>query len=459
LLLLLGALAGCGPTQQHARVVYDTAGLDVERVGWDTLRVRPTFTRRTSLSETRPAQPESTFVYVFGARYDTLYAGPADAAVSLPDRRLASREPLLVEACGLFRRGADPSDGLLGRLFSKRENTPRVSPSVQPARTHPESTSSHAFRAHPESTSSLAFRALCEQTTVFASPKRVRADTASVTFPEDADFQRGRYDVRFIAERRSFRDTTYELLGDGVAAGGYLLARAAHAQGRGTVRVPISESGRGTFDLSRYDGYDDFRYYLRAAMERGERHGEGEPPAGATVAFEVLAGLDGAVPQSVRRFSKDVRRLTTAERRRQAQRFAQSAAAEIAERLLPGESDDARATVRGWRYNRLDGRYEVDLRVRWYERDDFGDRYTLEGALRVSEGSRRAHFVGEEGNRRAVRRWRRTVDGDELPLGVLEERPEDAELPEVDNERLRDVADRRRAERRRSKLQHSHDRH
>ena len=427
LLVLAGAfwLGGCQPFVKHARTSFDTAGLTVERTGWDTLRAAPRFVRRTSLGGAQPVRPETTFVHVFGADYDTLYAGPA-AAIPLPDRRLASREPLLVEACGAFKRKGNRNE-----------------------RAHPGSAS---FRAHPKSTS---FRALCEQTTVFASPKRVRVAESQITFPQGADFQRGRYDVRFIAERRAFEDTTWERMDASAAPSGYLLARAESAGGQGTVRVPVDASGRGAFDLARHAGYGDFQYHLRSAMEHAGAVQEGKTPPAASVAFELHAGLNGSPPQPVSRERKAVRRLAPAERARRVQLFAQSAAEEIARRLHEDRGEDdwekewdetkTRATVVNWRFDRLNERYEIDLRVRWGEGGNFfdhDDRYTLEGALTVENGSRRARFTGERGNRRAVRRWRRVVDGDALPLGPLDEPAEDT-MSEVEEERLRDLANRR----------------
>lgn len=409
-LLGMVLLAGCQPLAEHARAAYDTAGLRLERDGWDTLRTAPRFVRRTSLGGTRPVHPETTFVHVFDADYDTLYAGPAASAISLPDRRLASREPLLVEACGLLE----------GK------------------------------------------RALCEQATVSASPKRVRAAESRITFPEGSGFQQGRYDVRFVVERRAFRDTTWQRLEEVATPSGYLLARVESAGGQGTVRVPMSGE-QGAFDLARHAGYDNFQYHLRSSLKQpGADRREGKTPPGTVVAFEVRAGLNGAPPQPVNRVRKTVRRLTPAERARQVQLFAQGAAEAVARRLHEDRGEDdwedewnetrTRATVMNWRFDRLKGHYEMDLRIRWGEGENFfdeDDRYTLEGRLTVEEGSRQARFTGERGNDRVVRRWRRRVDGDELTLGRLDA-PTESDSMDVEKERLRDLAERRTTRRARS---------
>ena len=388
--LVAGLWSGGGTfLARHARLSYDAEALEIARTSWDSLRVQPRFTRRTSLSSRRVIAPETTFVHIFSAGYDTLYSGPAGGVIPLPDYRLASREPVLVEACGVFRRAGSAS------------------------------------RQPPRRTSGPASRTLCQQTTVFASPKRVQVAEAEITYPQGPDFQQGQYDVRFLTERRAFEDTTWETLSKAVPLSGYLRARSESAGGEASVRVPMSASGRGTFDLSRYDGYDDFQYHLRSAMQRAGALREGEALPSATVAFDVLAGLGDASPQPVTSIRKEVRRLTPAERRRRVRLLAQSAAAAIAQRVLPDDWEEARAAVQGWRYDRLEGRYEVDVRIRWYERDDFGDRYTVEGTLQIDARSRRTRFIGERGNRRAIRRWRRTVEGDELQLGILEEPTEE----------------------------------
>jgi hypothetical protein len=357
-------------------------------------------------------------VRVFRANYDTLYAGPADRPIPIPDRRLGDREPLLVEACGTFRRAG-------------------------------------------------AARTLCQQATVRASPKRVRAEQANVTFPDEGDFRKGRYELRLRTERRAFetaREKT-RAAGDtarweplsGATPESILLARAESPSGQAAVRVPVDSSGRGTFDLARYEGYDDFRYHLRAAMEQPRRLTvrEGAPPPSATVAFEVRAGPGVAPLRPVERFQKTVRRLTPAERRRRVQGFAQSAARAIARRLHEDRDDEeewadewaetvTRATVTGWRYDRAAERYTMDLRVRWHETDDRDERDRIDGTLTVEEGNRRARFTGERGNRRTVERWREAAEGDEIELGPLAEPDTSASLPVVERRgRLPGVAERR----------------
>lgn len=375
--LLLGG--GCRP-----RTEYETGALRLERIGWDSLRVAPSFVRRTSFGEAQPVQPDTTRVHVFDASYDTLYAGPAAGPaagpVALPDRRLGSREALMVEACGVFGRYT-----------------------------------------------------LCEQRGLHASPKRTRLQESRISFPEGPDFRRGTYDVQFTVERRAFEGDAWEHIEREAPAGAYL---RAYVEGRkeGVVTVPLEE-GEGRFDLARHDGYRDFRFHLQSTLDPPVRNtstatGSSDTLHTATVAFEVYAGAPGAeAPQPVARTRKQVRRKTPAERRAEAEGWARQAGRAIARRLHEdrGEGDweeewnetEVRATVRDWTYDRFDGRYEIDLRVRWRERGDH-DRYTLEGTLKVAEDGREARFTGERGNRRTVRRWRREVEGDVLFLGTLE---------------------------------------
>ncbi len=349
--LLLLLAAGCGPRQAY---VVET--LAVRHAGWDTLEVTARFGQRVLLGRARPAAPRALAVYLFDAAYDTLYAGAA-RRVPVPDAALGDRERLLLEVCGAFEA-----------------------------------------------------ETVCEQQTVWASPKRLRLDP-DLTFPDDAAFERGSYDLRVVVEREVFDASGWERIDRPDAVQGYLLAYVGEAAGE-AVRVPFSQT-RGRFDLTRYAHFEDFRYHLKSQLlDRQE----------AAVRFDVYAGLNGQEAYRLASIEKRVRAKTDEERRMEVGFFAEQAAARLLERLdVDAHERQAGAYVDGWDFNRITGAYVVEMTVVWREGGRlFGRLHELEGLLEVQEDGAEARFLLRASNERAARRWRRHTRSEVLPLGTLD---------------------------------------
>lgn len=198
--------AGCGA----ARTEYGVAALRIDRSGWDAVTVSLALEKRGAIGHAERVTPDTTFVHVFSAAYDTLYAGAA-GTIFLDDAALGDREALLVEACAV-----------------------------------------------------LAGRAVCEQGTAYASPKRLQVADV-ISFPADEAFRQGRYDLRFVVERQRFETAGWERIEPARAPSGYLLAYVAGAPAAAAVRIPFSEP-HGRFDLARHRGYEDFKYYLESSL-------------------------------------------------------------------------------------------------------------------------------------------------------------------------------------------------
>jgi hypothetical protein len=205
--LLGAALLGGSCEGPPGRVVTDLA---LERTSWDTVLVQVDVVRHRWLGRPVAVAPDSSTRYIlFGADYDTLFAGH-DALMPVPDRRLADREPLMVEVCSTIRG-----------------------------------------------------RAVCEQSGFHASPKRIRT-TGDISYPDDEAYEEGRYSVRFTVEREQFDGTGWEAIDSPATPEGYVLAYVVD-QTEPPVKVPIQRT-RGRFNLAGLDGYDDFKYHLRSRL-------------------------------------------------------------------------------------------------------------------------------------------------------------------------------------------------
>lgn len=351
-LVLIGAVlatAGCG-----ARREYYISHLAVEQAGWDTLRVDVDFARRTAIGGAREFTPDTATVQVFDRAYRSLYSG-APGAIPIPDERLGDREPLLVEICGIVEG-----------------------------------------------------RSICVQEQERASPKRIHVDQ-HIEYPEGGDYDRGRYDLAFRAERRRFDADGWEPLHRIPDVSGYLLARV-DSQEDGRVKVPFTTS-RGRFDLARHENYRDFKYYLDSRLLDEQQ---------ARVHFDVYAGINGQVAR-LASVEKRVELKTEEERREEVRVYAEQATERVVDELssfLGGRR--AVAYVDTWDFDPASRRYRVQMEVQWRGSFFRGDRYELHGELEVDEDGSQARFRVRSGNRDALRRWRDRVDADVLDLGTLD---------------------------------------
>lgn len=347
-----GANTGCG-----ARAEYAITAVHLDRAGWDTVTVQVDFSRRTALGGKYPVRPDTASVYLFGAAYDTLFAGPARGMVRIPvpDAALGSREPLLVEVCGR-----------------------------------------------------VAGHTICGQEMMRASPKRVHA-ASEIAYPLDGDVRRGSYDFRFVVERRAFDGEGWVRIEPGHVPGGYLLAYVAGTR-QAAVRVPFDER-RGRFNLTRHEGYTDFEFYLQSALFEEDE---------VQVIFDVYAGL-GPHARPVARTSRAVRKKTRAERRRIIRYLAQQAVEQIIGRLVGEDEDPRIvAYIDGWSFNRFSQTYRVELEIRWRGGDFSGSEYRIEGVLEADASGTPARFRHTDAGRWAEARWAEAVQGPIMSLRPLE---------------------------------------
>lgn len=346
---LLGAV-GCG-----SRPAFVVDQLTLGRTGWDTLTVEVHFSQRRLLGGSEPRQPQALNVYLFNAAYDTLYAG-ADRIIPVADAALGDRERLMVEVCGTFEAVT-----------------------------------------------------VCEQQGATASPKRLRLEH-DIAFPEDAAFERGSYDLRFVVERQDYEADTWKPLGSSERVHGYLLAYVGD-QDQEAVKVPFSRR-RGRFTLKDQPHYDDFQYHLRSMLMDA---------AEAPVRFDVYAGLNGQPALRLASVEKRVRNKTEEERILEVQHFAEQAAEQIFERLGVDHREHwARVYVDEWAFHPHTHTYEIALEIVWRRgRLVFERTYELEGVLEVEENGVNARFLRRDADRHARGRWASRVRGTSLALDPL----------------------------------------
>lgn len=254
----------------------------------------------------------------------------------------------------------------------------------------------------------LRGRWVCEQATVSASPKRIHA-RADIDFPTDSDFRQGRFAIAAEVEREAFE-------GDGMETirfeGAPSMIIEAFVDGAETSRVRFTaRTSSGNFDLSGNPGYADFRFYLDSRMmDLGE----------ALVHFVVYAGIETA-DEPVAHILHTVSAVRQVDRDANVQGFARQAGRLLADDLASFfGSRQVSADVHSWHLNEDQGRYEIDVEVRW--RGSFFDQrdYVLIGVLEVGEGGESAVFSMREGNRSALERWDRRIRASQRHLGNLE---------------------------------------
>lgn len=351
LAVVLPALIGCG-----ARHEYRAGQLALERIGWDSLEVDITFVRSTVLGGGRPVEADDVTILVFDARYETLYSGPT-GGIPLPDHRLADRERITVEACGVVRS-----------------------------------------------------RHICQQDMLHASPKRLTMDE-EIDYPTGSDLAEGRYDFTFHAERQVYGGDGWERI-DPEGVNGFLLAWVddRDAKEAGTVRIPFTGAA-GNFDLRRHGNYRNFRYYLDSQI-LDEDVGR--------VNFEVYAGVGDTV-QRLAAVQKDVQRRSEGDREEDVRYFVEQATERLIDELgsfLGGRG--ATAFVNEWDYNRQNRTYRISMEAEWEGPIFNGRELEIAGVLQVRDDGRDATFDLRSGNRRALRRWRDRIRGNRLTLGRLD---------------------------------------
>ena len=197
--------AGCGPSGD-----FFVESLDVERLGWDSVRTAVTFVHDPLVGGARTVEPDVAAAHLFSLDYDTLFAG-TPGVIPVPDERLGDEERVLVEVCGTFKS-----------------------------------------------------RTACEQYSLAASPKRSTA-SLDVEFPlEPGAIERGDYELSYTIERQAFGSEDWIPIDLSEGGSAYLEAYLENGQS-GHVRIPVERS-RSRFIMDRYAHYRDFRFDVNSAL-------------------------------------------------------------------------------------------------------------------------------------------------------------------------------------------------
>jgi hypothetical protein len=204
LLVAAFTLPGCnsGPD-------FHVSGVELYQTSWDTLSVALTFEESDAFGKRTLVIPESTWVSMFDARYDTLYTGVAKQ-IEIPDSELGDQEEILIEGCGILRG-----------------------------------------------------RRACEQKSVFASPKKMEA-TSSISFPENETFDRGTYRFDYQLFRKNFNRETWSRIRPTRQPDTFLKA-FVNGYSADAVEIPVRRT-RNRFTITRYEKYRDFRFNINSRM-------------------------------------------------------------------------------------------------------------------------------------------------------------------------------------------------
>ncbi|NND70682.1 MAG: hypothetical protein HKN43_03800 [Rhodothermales bacterium] len=348
LVLAMIGLTACGD-----RVVVSE--LQVERLGWDTLTVSADFSQRRLFGGYEPVAPPSITVRLFDSRFDTLHSGSSTKLI-VPDRDLGSEEKVLVELCADFDSGE-----------------------------------------------------LCEQSGFTASRKKYSVQQ-EIDYPADNGYDKGEYRAIFKLDRLRFGTEEWEQIELPDSFTRYVIASIDSAEG-GAIRIPLRRLN-GRFNLSTYDNYRDFRYYLLSHLLDYNA---------ATIRFDMYAANRGqhSILASETRVVKTKSRQT---RELEAGMFMQEASRRILSglRTFPIGTEEF-AYLNGWNYIKVTSRYSIEMDLSWRSRFIRERWYTLQGTLEVNEDGTDPTFRVVSGNSRALRRWRDRFRDDTVrmnPLGV-----------------------------------------
>ncbi len=367
--MVLGSLllvAGC--RLQPAYVVTD---LTPQRSSWDSVHVVVAFGKQTGFGKVSPVTPDTLEIVVFDAAFDTLYAGRGPV-IPLPDTELGNGERLMVEACGRF-----------------------------------------------------GLQRVCEQGTLAASPKRVHVEQ-EIEYPEDDLFEKGRYQFRFVVERRRYHSEEWERIQRKKPLKGTLRAYVGNAI-QEAVKMPFSRH-RGRFNLTRYENYRDFRYALETRLLETRE---------ADVHFEVETDLGRAEEPPVEKY---VSRKTDEDRLAEVATFTEQAGEQVLERFgaMRGQRR-AYVFINEWSFDHASRSYQIEMELHW-RGSIFDDWHEMVGVLTVGPEGTDALFRLHRGNPMALRQWRSRIDADELalrPLVPLRQRPAMvSEAPSIRKQRL-----------------------
>ncbi len=346
-LLGLGG-AGCGGEE----VRLDS--MNIHRMGWDTLRVAPTFEKASLFGGA--VIPDSLTVLVSDRRGRTLYTGFAQhprrpLIVPVPDPLLGDEAPFMLDLCGYFS----------------------------------------------------ASGTVCEQQMLTASPKRIFADL-SLEYPYKRSTSRLQYDVSWKQERER-RAGQWEAvpIPRRVPARLVLYVRGYPLD---AVKLEI-EDPSGTQALDKAPGYNDFWIRLHDPLLRGD----------SVEVLVQVESLLGSRPDSVTTLSKWVRPLSRGERREEVEMHANQALIVMLEKLETARDGRAVLDVLDWHFDPLQRAYTIQVWVRWSGGFLQRERYALEADLTVQEEDGRASMRVTRLSPDMQRLWFERVGSERLYLG------------------------------------------
>ncbi len=349
-LLTALSLAGCGGDG----VRLD--GFDVRRVGWDTLRVAPSF---ASSGFGRTVIPDSLTVLVSDAKGRTLYTGYAHRpqrplVVPVPDPLLGNDAPFMLDLCGYFAT----------------EGT------------------------------------VCEQRVLNASPKRLHADV-DLDYPYRRDSDQLHFRVAWRQERQQGEGRWQPVPVSETLPARFVIYVDGHP--RDAVKIDFDDAS-GTLDLADAPGYDDFWMRLHDPLLRGDS---------VAVKIQIDGRL-GPRPDSVTTLTRWVAPVSQREREREVATYAVQALEHLLDRLESARDGRAEMEVIDWRFDALRRAYIVRLWTGWRGGFMHRGRFTFEGELTVDEETRRATLRATRLSPDMQRLWYERGLSESIPLGSLD---------------------------------------
>lgn len=346
-------MAGCG-----TRPEYSASDVAIERRGWDSLEVGVDFVRLRMFGDPVAVTPDSFEVRVFSAAFDTLFVGN-DSLVVVPDARLDDRELALVEACGFFGR-----------------------------------------------------RVACGQEGFEASPKRVVVED-ELEYPEDGDYDLGRYAFSYGARRQVFGDSSWERIDMPGELRNHLSVRVLGERGE-PIEVAL-DGRRGRFKLTNLRHNADFRRDLLAQLLDADE---------ATVRFELFtSAFSIADPVWVK--DAIVESKTEQTRELEAGYFVEEAGSRLLDllRTFP-VGPNIYLFMDDWSYDREERRYAINFSLSWQSSFLRSRWFELSATLDVAESGADPVVRLTSGNERGMRRWEQRFDATEVELERIAPRPE-----------------------------------
>ena len=327
--------------------------LEVTQNQWDSLSVSSTFQQRKALGGYEAVEAPEIHVRLYDSKFDTLYSG-SQTTFPVPDRELASQEKLLIELCATFEDGE-----------------------------------------------------VCEQRGLAASQKKYSVDQ-EIDYPSETGFDRGKFEASFRLDRIRFGTEEWEQIELPETFSRYLIASIDSSDG-GSIQVPLRRMS-GRFDLSSFDNYRDFKYYLLSNLLDYNS---------ATIRFDIYAANRGetVILASETRTVKTKSRQT---RELEAGMFMQEASRRVLTNLrtFPIGTEEY-AYLDSWNFVKVTNRYVIEMDLSWRSRFIRERWYSLQGVLEVNEDGSDPTFKIQRGNSRAIRRWRDRFSSESINLGPL----------------------------------------